>query len=61
MLITGQKILILDEPTYGQDRENLANLMNLLFDISKTGVGMIMVSHDMEVIKNIDKYMLKKL
>lgn len=52
MLITGQKILILDEPTYGQDRENLANLMNLLFDISKTGVGMIMVSHDMEVIKN---------
>lgn len=52
MLITGQDVLILDEPTYGQDRDNLANLMDLLFEISGSGIGIIMISHSTEVIKN---------
>ena len=55
MLITGQNILILDEPTFGQDRENLGYLLELLYSVSSLendGVGIIMISHDMEVIRN---------
>lgn len=51
MLITGQKVLILDEPTYGQDRENLIQLLNLLFEVAKSGVAIILISHDMELVK----------
>lgn len=52
MLITGQKVLILDEPTYGQDRENLIQLLNLLFEVAKSGVAIILISHDMELVKH---------
>lgn len=55
MLITGRNILILDEPTFGQDRENLGYLLELLYSVSSLeddGVGIIMISHDMEVIRN---------
>lgn len=51
MLITDQMILILDEPTYGQDRDNLTNLLGLLYKVSKSGVGIIMITHDEEIIK----------
>ena len=52
MLITGQKVLILDEPTYGQDRENLIQLLNLLFEVAKSGVAIILISHDMELVEH---------
>lgn len=51
MLVQGQDFLILDEPTYGQDPENLISLMELLIEVSQTGVAILIISHDEELLK----------
>ncbi|GAA0737992.1 ABC transporter ATP-binding protein [Clostridium oceanicum] len=61
MLITGQEILILDEPTFGQDIENTIELMNYMKSINKSGVTVIIISHDMDmVVKYCDKSIVLK-
>ncbi|MBY6799781.1 ABC transporter ATP-binding protein [Clostridium botulinum] len=52
MMINGQSILILDEPTYGQDRTNLNELINLLYKINSEGTSILMITHDMDVVLN---------
>lgn len=44
------KLLILDEPTSGQDPWEARNLMELLTDLNKQGITIILVTHDMELI-----------
>jgi len=57
MMINGQPILILDEPTYGQDRENLQELLNLLYNINENGVSILMITHDMDLVSSsCDRY-----
>lgn len=51
MLVQGQDFLILDEPTYGQDPANLISLMELLIEVSRTGVAILIISHDEELLK----------
>lgn len=53
MLVNGQQILILDEPTFGQDAENRLRLMELLCGVNAQGVSIIMITHDMEIIQHI--------
>ncbi|WP_418567350.1 ABC transporter ATP-binding protein [Peptacetobacter sp.] len=56
MMINNQKILILDEPTYGQDIENLKKLVNLLYKINEKGVSIIIITHDMQLLsKSCDR------
>lgn len=50
MLAVGQKILILDEPTFGQDQRKAANLMQMLQDLHSEGCTIIMVTHDMALV-----------
>jgi len=50
MLLTGQKVLFFDEPTYGQDHEQRQELMALIDDLNRSGVTVIMVTHDMAVV-----------
>ena len=50
MLIVGQEILILDEPTYGQDSQTAAHLMDLLQAQHAEGRTIIMVTHDMRLV-----------
>ncbi|GAA0079887.1 MULTISPECIES: ABC transporter ATP-binding protein [Clostridium] len=52
MMINGQSILILDEPTYGQDRTNLKELINLLYKINSEGTSILMITHDMDMVLN---------
>lgn len=52
MLIGGQEILILDEPTYGQDRENTETLMEYMKKLNDSGVTIIIITHDMNLISN---------
>ncbi len=52
MMINGQSILILDEPTYGQDRTNLEKLINLLYKINSQGTSILMITHDMDMVLN---------
>jgi energy-coupling factor transporter ATP-binding protein EcfA2 len=50
MLAMGQDILILDEPTFGQDERNAAALMSLLGDLNDQGKTIIMITHDMRLV-----------
>ena len=51
MLLTDQKILFLDEPTYGQDYENRQELMKDMETLRKDGVTIVMITHDMSLVK----------
>lgn len=44
------KMLILDEPTSGQDPWDAQNLMELLTNLNQQGITIILVTHDMEII-----------
>ncbi len=50
MLIAGQRLLILDEPTFGQDEYNAHQLMQMMKELQETGHTIIIVSHDMGLI-----------
>jgi energy-coupling factor transporter ATP-binding protein EcfA2 len=50
MLAMGQDVLILDEPTFGQDERNAAALMALLSRLNEDGKTIIMITHDMRLV-----------
>ena len=50
MLALGQRILILDEPTFGQDRKNADAIMERLVALRQDGRTIIMITHDMRLI-----------
>ena len=50
MLSTKPELLILDEPTYGQDRKRVTALMNRLSELLTSGTSVIMISHDMRLV-----------
>lgn len=49
-LIGGADILILDEPTFGQDRERADELVALLTDLHRAGTTIVVVTHDMQLV-----------
>ncbi len=50
ILVLGTEILILDEPTAGQDYRHYTEIMEFLVDINKTGVTVILITHDMHLM-----------
>jgi energy-coupling factor transport system ATP-binding protein len=51
MLIAGNaKLLIVDEPTYGQDRRLTESLMNLINKLRDEGITILMITHDMRLV-----------
>jgi len=50
MLIRGQDVLILDEPTLGQDELQAARLMAMMASLRDEGRTVIMVTHDMRLV-----------
>jgi len=51
MLVLRPQILVLDEPSYGQDPENLHNLVGFIFDrLRETGVTISFITHDMGLV-----------
>lgn len=50
MLVGSPEVLIVDEPTYGQDKEMTRTLMKIMKDIQKSGVAVVMISHDMRLV-----------
>jgi len=49
-LIAGAPVLALDEPTFGQDRERAAALLDLLAQLNAEGTTVIVVTHDMQLV-----------
>lgn len=49
ILSMGPKVVILDEPTAGQDYTSYREFMTYLDGIKKTGVGIILITHDMHL------------
>jgi len=51
MLIGGQaRLLIVDEPTYGQDRHLTERLMTLINNLRNDGITVLMITHDMRLV-----------
>ncbi|WP_104116287.1 ABC transporter ATP-binding protein [Arthrobacter sp. B1805] len=53
MLATAPRILILDEPTFGQDAGTWAELVTLLRELIHDGVAVLSVTHDTEYIAEL--------
>ncbi|MEM6422974.1 MAG: ATP-binding cassette domain-containing protein, partial [Pseudomonadota bacterium] len=49
-LVQKPKLLLLDEPTAGMSRADTNNTIDLLREISQTGITMIVIEHDMHVV-----------
>lgn len=49
-LIAGAPVLALDEPTFGQDRERAAELLDILAALRDEGTTVIVVTHDMQLV-----------
>lgn len=58
MLSKKHKILILDEPTFGLDYFNTKELMVQVKDLAKKGMGIIIITHNMNIVK---EYVTKAL
>ena len=50
MLSVGQRVLVLDEPTFGQDRHTAHALMAHLRALHEQGVTIFIVTHDMQMV-----------
>ena len=51
MIAGGQELLLLDEPTYGQDYDNICAMMNLLLEKAKLGLTVIFSTHNEHIAK----------
>jgi energy-coupling factor transport system ATP-binding protein len=50
ILVLDPKVIILDEPTAGQDFRHYTEIMEFLVEINKLGVTIIMITHDMHLM-----------
>lgn len=53
MLLFDQEVLLLDEPTFGQDKQTASQLLGKLQERQKSGTTIVMISHDMDTV---DRY-----
>jgi energy-coupling factor transport system ATP-binding protein len=51
MLALDQRLLILDEPTFGQDRRASLALMDSLAALNRSGVTILIITHDMRLVR----------
>ncbi|WP_426323119.1 ABC transporter ATP-binding protein [Microbacterium sp. E-13] len=49
-LVAGAPALVLDEPTFGQDRARADELLSLLAELNSEGTTIVVVTHDMQLV-----------
>ena len=54
-IVNGPKLLICDEPTGNLDEVTSMEIMEVLDQINKMGTTVIMVTHDIEIVKKMNK------
>lgn len=50
ILVLGPEILVLDEPTAGQDQRNYTEIMDFLDELHQKGHTIVMITHDMQLM-----------
>ena len=50
ILVLGAEIILLDEPTAGQDQKNYTEIMEFLEELHQKGHTIIMITHDMQLM-----------
>src|SRR5205823_3761863 len=53
MLVLKPKMLILDEPTFGQDKAMTLSLIRLIKQLQNRGLGVLLITHDMRLVEEI--------
>jgi energy-coupling factor transport system ATP-binding protein len=51
MLVGHPKVLLVDEPTYGQDKHMTRTLMALMEQFRQRGIALVMITHDMRLVQ----------
>ena len=51
MLVGDPQVLLVDEPTYGQDKEMTRTLMDLMANTRDRGITVVMITHDMRLVQ----------
>ena len=58
-IVNGPKLLICDEPTGNLDKETSLEVMHVLNEINKLGTNIIMVTHDIDIVRQMDKRVIE--
>jgi energy-coupling factor transporter ATP-binding protein EcfA2 len=58
MLVGSPELLIVDEPTYGQDRAMTRSLMELMLELKEAGITIVMITHDMRLVQEYGERVL---
>ncbi|NIA22928.1 MAG: ATP-binding cassette domain-containing protein [Proteobacteria bacterium] len=56
MVLGGKKLILIDEPTFGQDYETKIKTVELLKKVREKGISMIIVTHDTDVAFDIGDF-----
>lgn len=49
-LITKPRLLILDEPTFGQDKARTQEIVDLVNELNRSGTAILMITHDLQLV-----------
>ena len=58
-IVNGPKLLICDDPTGNLDKDTSMEVMSVLDEINKLGTTIIMVTHDINIVKQMDKRVIQ--
>jgi cell division transport system ATP-binding protein len=58
-LINDPEIILADEPTGNLDPETSEGIMNILFDISKSGRAVVMATHNYSILQKFPSRIIK--
>ena len=50
MVVGEPEVVVLDEPTFGQDHQQARNLMELLQSLADNGASVVFITHDMRLV-----------
>ena len=53
-LVRDPAVLVLDEPTFGQDRHGYEGLLRILRDRSDAGTTLVTATHDLRLVRDLD-------
>ncbi|MDJ1371367.1 ABC transporter ATP-binding protein [Gulosibacter molinativorax] len=57
-LVSGAPVLVLDEPTFGQDQARAAELIEMLAELNAAGTTVIMATHDLQLAAEVTDLLL---